>query len=126
MPFHPSRPVKALGAAVALGVLLGACTTAAPAPLASRDRQIASSPAVPAPTESTPAATMAPRATPSVTTPSVSTSSPTPPPARTARPFDTSAAHDLVERLAGIGPRDAVSKAYRRAAGLVADEFTDL
>ena len=126
MPFHPSRPVKALGAAVALGVLLGACTTAAPAPLASRDRQIASSPAVPATTESTPAATMAPRAPPSVTTPSVSTPSPTPPPARTARPFDTSAAHDLVERLAGIGPRDAVSKAYRRAADLVVDEFTDL
>ena len=74
---------------------------------------------------STPAATP-PRAAPSVTTPSVSTPSPTPPPARTARPFDTSAAHDLVERLAEIGPRDAVSEAYRRAAGLVADEFTDL
>ncbi|HEX5969401.1 MAG TPA: M20/M25/M40 family metallo-hydrolase [Intrasporangium sp.] len=125
MPFHPSRPVKALGAVVALGVLLGACTTAAPAPLASRDRQISSSPAMSTTTGSTPAATMPPRAAPSVTTPSVSTPSPTTP-ARTARPFDTSAAHDLVERLAGIGPRDAVSKAYRRAADLVVDEFTDL
>lgn len=126
MPIHPSRPVKALGAVVALGVLLGACTTAAPAPLASSGRQTASGPVTGATTDTTPATTTSPRATPSVSTPSVNTPSPTTPPARRARPFDASAAHDLVERLAGIGPRDAVSEAYRRGAALVAGEFTDL
>ena len=74
---------------------------------------MSSPPAMMATTEPTPA--------PTVTTPSSVR-----PSKRTARPFDASAAHDLVERLARIGPRDAVDKAYRRAASLVADEFTDL
>ena len=113
MPSHQSRQVKVLGAVVALVVLLSACTAATPAPLASSDRRTSSPPALVATTEPTPA--------PTVTTPS-----PVRPSKPTARPFDASAAHDLVERLAQIGPRDAVNKAYRRAASLVADEFTDL
>ncbi|WP_353508986.1 M28 family metallopeptidase [Intrasporangium sp.] len=104
MPFHPSRPVQALGAVVALGVLLGACAAATPAPLPSSHHPTSSSP--------TPVGTTAPTLTPPVTTP--------------ARAFDASAAYRLVERLAEIGPRDAVSTAYRRAANLVADELTAL
>ena len=124
MRIHPSRPVKALGAVVALGVLLGACTTAAPAPLESRFPQVPSAPAMTS--EPSPATTTSSRATPSMNVPSATTPAPTEPLLPTAEPFDASAAHDLVERLAEIGPRDAVSRAYRRAADLVADEFTDL
>ena len=116
MPFHQSRKVKVLGAVVALVVLLSACAAATPATLASSDRRTSSPPAMIATTEPSPG--------PTVTTPAPAT--PSTPSTPTARPFDAAAAQDLVERLAGIGPRDAVSKAYRRAANLVADEFTEL
>jgi Zn-dependent M28 family amino/carboxypeptidase len=45
---------------------------------------------------------------------------------RKADPFNTEAAYRLVEQLAAIGPRDAVSAAYRRASDVVAAELREL
>lgn len=128
MQFCQPRLVRTFGATGAVGVLLAGCSTAVPVPLEPPERAPASAEAT-ASAGGRPTTIPATALTSSVApapAPSSATSPPagrTTPEARKAAPFDAETAHALVARLAKLGPRDAVSGAYRRAADLVADEF---
>lgn len=90
-----------------------------------------SSPVTPAPQTGTPTEPASgPATSASPTTRSATSASPTSPsepaPPGPVRAVDGAAAMATVRALAAIGPRDAVSPAYRRAADLVARRFTAL
>jgi hypothetical protein len=98
-------------AAVALVLVLAACT-ASDEPSGAR----------PTPTESVGGQTGS--ASPTGTGSAAPSVSPTPP--ASPAEFDSAAAMSTVRELAGIGPREATSAAYRRAARLVADRLDGL
>jgi hypothetical protein len=118
MRLRPGALLVRLG----LGLALVGCTAGPPAP---PDGPTPDPPAVSA--ASTPPSSPAPRTPPAArptadATPWAGQSPPTPP----AR-FDAGRAFGDVERLAeDIGPREATSRGFARAADLVADRFTDL
>lgn len=109
------------GCGTALGLLLGACTAAPPDGVPP-----------PGPAQSTAGTTTA--ASPTPLTPSVSASpapstiTPAPGPTRTPEPeFDARDVLADIERLADdIGPREATSRNFERAADLVEERFEQL
>lgn len=117
----PRRAVVAALAVVGLAAVTGCGAQPAPAPAPAVSSTV---PASPSSTASASTASPTPTPTP--------TASPTPTPSPTATPppvprFDADAVLADVRRLASdIGPREATSRNFRRAADLVDDRFASL
>ena len=115
------RPGATLLVRVGLGLALVGCTAGPPAPPVSPTSPPPTVSPAPSPPSSSAPPTPTARPTPEAT--ASAGRSPSAPPVR----FDAGRAFRDIERLAeDIGPREATSRGFARAADLVADRFGDL